>query len=124
MKNDPGRRLTRGKGHIERGGDQAGPHVRGDSPANYLTRIKIDNGRELSPPVPCFYVRDVAAAPGVAAAGGEIPADHVRGGHRLVPADSGPLPGSRMTSAPASGPDPPGGAPLRPQVGPGRPARA
>src|ERR1039458_1144739 len=105
MKNDTGRRLTRGKGHIERGGDQAGPHVRGDSPANYLTRIKIDNGRELSPPVPCFYVRDVAAPPGVAAAGGEIPADQVRGGHRLVPAGSCPL--SRSRDRPAAGSGPP-----------------
>src|ERR1035437_6099870 len=107
MKNDPGRRLTRGKGHIERGGDQAGPHVRGDSPANYLTRIKIDNGRELSPPVPCFYVRDVAAPPGVAAAGGEIPADQVRGGHRLVPPRRGPLSGSRADRPAGRRPPPP-----------------
>src|ERR1022692_1319467 len=103
MEDDPGGRLTRGEGHIERGGDQAGPHVGGDGPANYLARIEVDDGREISPPVPCFYVGDVAAPPDVGEGGGEIPADQIRGRDRLVPADSSPLPGSRMTSAQASG---------------------
>ena|ERR1039457_5633603 len=34
MEYHPGRRLANGDGHIEGGGDQAGPHVRGDGPAN------------------------------------------------------------------------------------------
>src|SRR5450755_4172811 len=36
MKYHAGRRLPGGDGHVEGGGDQAGPHVRGDSPADYL----------------------------------------------------------------------------------------
>src|SRR5450755_3999962 len=103
MEDDPGGRLTRGEGHIERGGDQAGPHVRGDGPANDFAGIKVDDGREISPSVPCSYVGDVAAPLHISEGGGEIPADQVRGRDRLVPADRGPLPRLRMTSLQASG---------------------
>jgi hypothetical protein len=34
MKYHPGRRFPGRNGHIKGGGDQAGPHMRGDSPAN------------------------------------------------------------------------------------------
>src|SRR5450432_539491 len=36
MEYHPGRRLACRDGHVEGSGDQAGPHMRGDSPANYL----------------------------------------------------------------------------------------
>ena len=105
-------------------GDQAGPHVRGDGPANYLPRVKIDDGREISPPVPCFYVGHVAAPAGISAGSGEVPADQVRGRDRRVPADGGPLPGSWMASAQASGLHQPVDALMRDQVAQGRQARA
>src|SRR5450755_187188 len=103
MEDDPGGRLTRREGQIERGGDQAGPHVRGDGPANDFAGIKVDDGGEISPSVPCSYVGDVAAPLHISEGGGEIPADQVRCGHRLVSADGGPLPGSRVASLQASG---------------------
>src|SRR5450755_2947089 len=36
MEYHTGRRLPGGNGHVERGRDQAGPHMRGDSPADYF----------------------------------------------------------------------------------------
>src|ERR1035438_4069533 len=43
MKYHTGRGLRGGKGHVESGGDRAGPHRRGDSPADSLARVKVDD---------------------------------------------------------------------------------
>jgi hypothetical protein len=55
---------------------------------------------------------------------GEVAADQVRGGDRLVPADGGPLPRPRMASPQASGLHQPVNALLGHQVAQGRQASA
>src|SRR5271155_5502901 len=90
MEDDPRRRLPGGDGRVEGGNDQAGPHVPGDGPANDFAGVKADDGRQTGPPVPCFYVSDVAAPPRIGEGSGEVPADQVRGGDRPVPAGGGP----------------------------------
>src|SRR5258708_32657555 len=62
MKYHPGRRLPGSNGHVESGDDQAGPHKRGDSPADYLARGKVDNGYKRVPSIRLLYV-GVSPAP-------------------------------------------------------------
>src|SRR5512135_3909068 len=103
MKYHAGRRLPGGNGHVESGNDQASPHMRGDSPADYFARVKVDDGREIRPSVPRLYVGDVTAPAHVRERSSEVPADQVRGRDRLVPADGGPLPRLRVASPQPSG---------------------
>src|SRR5271169_900424 len=124
MKYHPGRRLPGSNGHVESGDDQASPHMRGDSPADYFARVKVDDGREIGPSVPRLDVSDVTAPAGIRMLCGEVAADQVRGRDRPVPADGGPLPRLRMAPSQASGLHQAVNALVRDQVTQGDQARA
>jgi hypothetical protein len=49
-----------GQRHVERGGDQFGPHVISDGPAHHGAGMQVDDGGEVGPAVPRFDVRDVS----------------------------------------------------------------
>src|ERR1035441_3649836 len=110
MEDHPGGRIAGGDGHVEGGGDQAGAHVRGDRPADDGTGVQVEDGGEVRPAVPGPDAGRVTAPAGVRQRGGEVAADQVRRGDRMVAADGGPLPRLRVASLQASGLHEPVGA--------------
>src|SRR5664280_910860 len=92
MEDDATGRLTSPQRHRQRLGDQAGPHVRVQRPADQRAGVQVDHGGQVRPSVPRLDVRDVTAPPGVRFGRGEVPADQVRRRSRVVTGDGGDLP--------------------------------
>jgi hypothetical protein len=68
--------------HRQRVGDQFGPHVPGDCPADDLPRIPVDDRGQIRPPRPRVYIGDVGEPQLVGAAGHEAALDEGRPSRR------------------------------------------
>ena len=77
MVHEPLARPAPGEGHVERRGDELGPHVAGDAPAHDPARPGVGDRGEVAGPGSGGQLGDVGDPEPVGPRGREVPADEV-----------------------------------------------
>jgi len=99
-----------GERHLQRVGDKLGPHVIGHGPADDPARVRVEQHRQVEPPLPCRDIRDVAKPEAIRPRRREVARHQVRRGRVRRVGDRRARPSPPVAADEARRPHQPGDA--------------